>query len=129
MNYDEYRDFQKKFRTLHRDDMYHVIRENNDTGMFDSMVDIFLMAFAIGFHKKERQSIKGSGAINHVNASALTPEKEDLIILLMLDRHPEIKDCNQMWDAVEEYAEGGIHSLYESLRLSGWVLNIESICN
>lgn len=122
----EYEDFQKKFRTAHRDDMYHVIRENDRTGMFQGMVDIFLVAFAIGFHYRRREPVKGSGIINHVNASAIDADNQDLIITLMLDRHKEVTK-DQLWPMVEEYAEGGIPVLYESLRLSEWILDLETI--
>lgn len=126
MKYAEYEDFQKKFRTLHRDDMYHVIRENDRTGLFSGMIDIFLMAFAIGFHNDKREQVKGSGAINHANSSAINADDQDLIIALMLDRHDQISK-DELWSMVEEYAEGGIHILYESLKLSEWVLDVETI--
>ena len=126
LNYREYEDFQKKFRTLHRDDMYHVIRENDRTGMFSGMINIFLMAFAIGFHNNVRVPVRGTGAINHANASAISQENQDLIIVLMLDRHGDISR-DDLWSAVEEYAEGGIQTLFDSLKLSEWVLDIETI--
>ena len=126
MNYGDYEDFQKKFRTMHRDDMYHVIRENDRTGMFSGMVDIFLMAFGIGFHNDVREPVRGSGAINHVNASAISADNQDLIIVLMIDRYGQIEK-DLLWSMVEEYAEGGIEMLYNSLQLSEWVLDVETI--
>ena len=126
MNPHEYEDSRKKFRTLHRDDMYHVIRDNDRTGMFQGMVDIFLVAFAIGFRYGRREQVRGSGAINHVNSSAIDQDNQDLIIVLMLDRHEGL-DSEQLWSFVEEYAEGGISILYESLRLSEWVLDLDTI--
>lgn len=126
MNLYEYEDYQKKFRTLHRDDMYHIIRDNDGTGMFQGMVDIFLVAFAIGFRYGKREQVRGSGAINHVNSSAIDTDNQDLIIILMLDRHEGL-EREQLWQMVEEYAEGGISILYESLRLSEWVLDLDTI--
>ncbi len=126
MNYKDFEDFQKKFRTNHRDDMYHVIRENDSTGMFSSVVNTFLMAFAMGFHLNRRGPI-GSGAINHVNSSNTTVDQQDVIILLMLRRHPEITSKDELWSMVEEYAEGGIIALYDSLSISEWVLDVQSI--
>lgn len=126
MNFKDFEDFQKKFRTNHRDDMYHVIREKDQTGMFSSVVNTFLMAFAMGFHLKRREPLR-SGAINHVNASNTTVDQQDVIILLMLNRHPEITTSDELWSMVEEYAEGGIIALYDSLSISEWVLDVQSI--
>lgn len=41
MNYEKFQDFSKKFRTLQRDTMYHEIRDNDRTGIFNQMVSIF----------------------------------------------------------------------------------------
>ena len=106
--------------------MYHIIRDNDGTGMFQGMVDIFLVAFAIGFRYGKREQVRGSGAINHVNSSAIDTDNQDLIIILMLDRHEGL-EREQLWQMVEEYAEGGISILYESLRLSEWVLDLDTI--
>ena len=111
MNYGDYEDFQKKFRTMHRDDMYHVIRENDRTGMFSGMVDIFLMAFGIGFHNDVREPVRGSGAINHVNASAISADNQDLIIVLMIDRYGQIeKDLLSVSSSRVGYVPG-IHTV------------------
>lgn len=127
MSIKDFEDFQKKFRTMHRDDMYHVIRANDRTGMFSAVVNTFLISFAIGFHKGLRTHVGGPGAINHVNSSAMTPEQEDVIITLILDRHPDVEDKATLWSLVEEYAEGGIAVLFESLTISEWVLDIQQI--
>lgn len=127
MNYKEYENIKKKFVTKHRDDMYHVIRDNDDSGIFSEMTDIFLISFSIGFHRKIRKTAKGSGSINHVNCSSIPIEIQDLIILLVLDRHKEIECSDDLWMMVEEYAEAGIEVLYESLRLSEWVLDIRTL--
>ena len=84
------------------------------------------MAFAIGFHLGKRESI-GSGAINHTNISSIEASHQDLIIILMLDRHPDIPDAQALWSMVEEYAEYGIVVLYESLRRSDWVLDVDDV--
>lgn len=130
MNYEKFQDFSKKFRTLQRDTMYHEIRDNDRTGIFNQMVSIFLMAFAIGFNKQIRKTTSGSGSINHVNASAIDPDTQNMIIMLMLDRHPEIDSPDKrdmLWSFVEEYAEGGIGILHDSLVLSEWVLDSEAV--
>ena len=130
MNPEEYRDPKKKFKTLRRDSMYHPIRDNDNTGMFNQMSSIFMMAFAIGFHRNLRKGVEGAGSINHVNASAIDIDTQDMVILMILDRHPEITTSEQkdeIWDLVEQYAEGGIGVLYESLRLTEWVLDVESV--
>ena len=126
MNYKDYEYPGKKFRTCHRDDMYHVIRENDPTDLFSAVIDMFQMAFAIGFHLGKREPI-GAGAINHTNISSMEVSHQDLIIILMLDRHPEIPDAQALWSMVEEYAEYGIVVLYESLRRSDWVLDVDDV--
>lgn len=130
MKLEEYRDPKKKFRTLRRDSMYFPIRDNDNTGIFGQMSSIFMMSFAIGFHRGLRKSVEGSGSINHVNISSIDIDTQDMIIMMILDRHPEISSPNQkddVWTLVEQYAEGGIEVLYESLRLSEWVLDVESL--
>ncbi len=134
----------KKFRSNYRDTKYHVILEKDRTGLFDSMTSIFLASFAIGFHNNLRKSV--SGGTNHVNLSSIGSEHHDLMILLVHDRHPEIDAypikvdvdsddsgssektrAMELWSIVEEYAEGGIEELYESLFLSEWVLDVDSL--
>lgn len=127
MNYKDYEYPGKKFRTCHRDDMYHVIKDNDPTDLFSSIIDMFQIAFAIGFHLGKREPVGGSNAINHTNISAMKISHQDLIILLMLDRHPEIADAQTLWNMVEEYAEYGIGVLFESLRRSDWVLDVGDV--
>lgn len=129
MSLEDYRD-NKKFRTLCRDSRYHPIRENDNTGIFRSMTSIFLMSFAIGFHRNLRNSVEGSGSVNHVNLGSIDLETQDMIILMILDRHPEITSPAQkgkVWSLVEQYAEGGVEVLYDSLRLSEWVLDTDDL--
>lgn len=118
---------EKKFRTVHRDDMYHEIRAHDRTGLFSEMVDLFLMSFAIGFHRGVCKTVSGPDAINHVNNSAVSSTNQDLIILLMLDRHPELQSREDLWKLVEAYAEGGIEILYDSLYRNEWILDIDDI--
>lgn len=130
MRPEDYRDPKKKFKTLRRDSMYHPIRDNDNTGIFSQMSSIFLMAFAIGFHKGLRKGVEGVGSINHANVSAIDLDTQDMIILMILDRHQEITSTeqkDQVWSLVEQYAEGGIEVLYESLRLSEWVLDTDAV--
>ena len=130
MNLEEYRDSKKKFKTLRRDTMYHPIRDNDNTGIFNQMSSIFMMAFAIGFHRGLLKGVEGTGSINHVNISAIDLDTQDMLIMMILDRHPEItspEQKDQVWSLVEQYAEGGIEVLYESLRLSEWVLDTDSV--
>ena len=130
MDFEPYRDFKKKFRTLERDSMYQVIEDNDKTGVFKGKFSIFLAAFAIGFHRGITKSVSGKGSINHTNASSFDNDSMDLIIMLMLDRHPEIdspEKKDQLWDLVEQYAEGGIGILFESLKLSEWVLDTKTL--
>ena len=129
MNYRDYEYPSKKFRTLHRDDMYHVIEENDRIKMFSRVIDTFMMAFAIGFHLNKRKHVTGSDAINHTNMSYISVDNQDLIILLMLDRHPEIETASELWSMVEDYAEFGIEVLFESLRRSDWVLDMDDVFN
>lgn len=126
MNFEDYRTVKKKFRTNHRDDMYHALAENDVTGMFKGMTNTFLVSFAIGFHQDMVKKLE-PGAINHVNATSIDLADQDTIILLMLERHPDLKDSEELWNKVEEYAEYGITALYESMRLSEWILDIQSI--
>lgn len=130
MSIEDYRDSTKRYRTLHRDDMYHPIRDNDQTGMFKQINSIFLMSFAIGFHRRMLESVKGGNSDNHVNNLSIDSEIQDVIILMILDRHTEItspEQKDQLWSLVEQYAEGGIKVLYESLRLSEWVLDVDSV--
>lgn len=130
MNLEEYRIPDRKFKTLCRDSMYHPIRDNDNTGIFGQVSSIFLMAFAIGYHRNLRKGATGSGSINHANMTSIGIDTQDLLILMILERHPEITSPEQkgeVWDLVEQYAEGGIGILYESLRLSEWVLDPDSI--
>ena len=128
MNYKEFESSSFKFKTCHRDDMYHVIRDNDDTRMFRHVVDIFLIAFSIGFRKGSRKTI-GSGSINHVNAVNIKTDKQDLIILLMLNRHKDLEDADALWGAVGEYAEYGIEVLCESLKRCDWILDVDDLMN
>ena len=116
----------KKFKTCHRDDMYHVIWENDPAKLFSSMVNIFLMSFAVGFHLEKRAAL-GPGSINHVNMVNIGSDHQDLIIVLMLDRHPDLSNAQDLWAMVEEYAEYGIQVLFESLKRSDWVLDIDDV--
>lgn len=129
MSIEDYRDSTKRYRTLHRDDMYYPIRDNDQTGMFKQINTIFLMSFAIGFHRGLLESVKGSSD-NHVNNMSIDSEIQDVIILMVLDRHTEItspEQKDQLWSLVEQYAEGGVKVLHESLRLSEWVLDVNSV--
>ena len=72
-------------------------------------------------------SVSGPDAINHVNNSAVSSTNQDLIILLMLDRHPELQSREDLWKLVEAYAEGGIEILYDSLYRNEWILDIDDI--
>ena len=126
MNFEDFRSVKKKFRTNHRDDMYHILAENDVTGMFKGMPGTFMVSFAIGFHQDMAQKLE-PGAINHVNATSIDFADQDIIILLMLERYPDLKDPAELWDKVEEYAEYGITALYNSMRLSEWVLDVQSI--
>ncbi len=130
MNLEDYHIPERKFYTRCRDTMYHQIRENDNTGIFGQVSSVFLMAFAIGYHRDVRKGAKGKGSINHVNMTSIDIDIQDLLILMILERHAEITSPEQkseVWDLIEQYAEGGIGILYESLRLSEWVLDPASI--
>lgn len=59
--------------------------------------------------------------------SAVQDSHQNLIIILMLDRHPDLKDGAELWNMVEEYAEYGIEILYASLRRSDWILDVDDV--
>ena len=115
----------KKFRTCHRD-AYHEIRDNDETGLFASIIGIFLTSFSIGYHLNRRVPL-GPSAINHTNMPYINEDTQELIILLMIDRHHEIQSADELWKMVEEYSEYGISVLLDSLKNNDWMLDVDAI--
>ena len=124
----DYDDPSFKFMTRQRD-KYQELREADSTGLFSSIVNTFAASFAIGFHLQNTKSVRdGSGkAVNHANLVNLKPEIREIIAILVCDRHPEIKDSNELWHKVEEYAEFGIQTLYSRMKENGWDIIIGEI--
>ena len=117
-----------KFMTKQRD-KYQELRDVDTTGLFSSIVDTFAASFAIGFHLQGTKSVRdGNGkAINHANLVNIKAETREVIAILVCDRHPDIKNSNELWHKVEEYAEYGIGILYSMLKENGWEIDIDTI--
>ena len=125
MNIDEFKSPGKKFRTCYRD-VYHDIRDHDSLGLFTSIIDTFLASFAIGFHTNSRTPL-GSNSINHTNMPYIDNDTQDLIILLMAERHPDLESADDLWNMVEEYAESGIVPLHDSIARTEWLLDISDL--
>lgn len=54
-------------------------------------------------------------------------DTQDLIILLMTERHPDLGSADDLWNMVEEYAESGIVTLHDSLARTEWLLDISDL--
>lgn len=97
MDIDQYIDRNKNFNTNVRETMYHEIRREDKTGIFKQVNTTFLMAFAIGYHNNIREDARGPNSINHVKSSYISENTQRTIIIMMLERHPELevdgKDC------------------------------------
>lgn len=120
-----------KFRSAHRDSMYHYIRENDNYNLFSKdgagMTGLFNTAFSIGYHFDEQRPIDNKNAINHVNLVSIDRDTKELMTLLILKRKPEIEEAKDLWSEVEKYAEYGIQVLYNAFKNNGNKLIIDSI--
>ena len=102
-----------KFKTSERESMYQHLRENDETGLFTNLGDIFYTAFSIGYHFDDKKELK-KGAINHVNLVSIPQEIRELMVILVLKRNPKITNPKELWKDVELYAEYGINVLFNS---------------
>ncbi len=115
-----------KFRSAFRDSMYAVIKEKDESGLFNGPSDIFYVSFAIGYHFNKQIEI-ASKSINHVNLVSLDRGIKELMVQLILKRNPKIEDSKKLWSEVEKYAEYGIQILYNSWKEKNDFLDINSI--
>jgi hypothetical protein len=102
-----------KFKTAYREEMYHYLRDNDDTGLFHNIQDIFCIAFAIGYHFDKQKEIEKS-SINHVNLVSIPSEAKEMMVNLILARKPDIENPKELWKEAEKYAEYGIVVLFNS---------------
>jgi len=111
MNIEKYVDVGNvKFRSGHRDSMYFVLRDKDDSKLFSSIPSIFYTAFAIGYHFDRFSDIPPK-AINHINLVSMDREIKELMVILMLKRFQDM-DPKDLWKKVEMYAEYGIEVLF-----------------
>jgi hypothetical protein len=117
-------DVKYKFKTQYRD-IYHMIQEKEKSGIFVSMVDLFLVAFSIGYRLDRFE--KPVKATNHVNLVNVPSDARELIIHLITERYPVLSTADEVWSKAEEYAEAGIGILFDSLESTGYILDIDDI--
>jgi hypothetical protein len=104
-----------KFKSAFRDSMYEVIEKKDETGLLKGKSKIFYTAFAIGYHFNKTEPI-AKKSINHVNLVSFDRDIKELMVVLILKRHPKIKDSKELWSLVEQYAEYGIQVLFNTLK-------------
>jgi hypothetical protein len=121
-------DSKYKFKSSYRDDKYHKLSEMEKSGIFKSITDTFLCAFAIGYHFDQTSVVKGGNStVNHVNLVSIPGDVRELLLRLIRNRYPQLDTPDDIWSKVEEYAEMGIQLLYDSVSANNWMLLIDDI--
>jgi hypothetical protein len=125
-----------KFRSNFRDSMYHVLREKDKTkligedededGLLSNITNLFCNAFAIGYHFNKAVDI-APNSTNHVNLVSIDRDIKELMVHLILKRHPDMTDPKELWKEVNRYSEYGIQVLFNSWNEKNRILDLSDI--
>jgi len=115
-----------KFRSAYRESMYFKMRDDDQSGLFSSISEMFYTAFAIGYHFDKQEEI-AKKSINHVNLVSLDRDIKELMVRLILKRKGDIDTPKDLWKEVEKYAEYGIQVLFNTWKDNNNSVVVESI--
>jgi len=110
-----------KFRSCYRDSIYNLIKDKDNTRLFNSISEMFYVAFSIGYHFNKNEKL-GAKPINHVNLVSLDRDIKELMVHLILKRNPNITDPKELWKEVETYAEFGIQVLHDAWKNNNYLV-------
>ena len=106
--------------------MYFKMRDDDQSGLFTSISEMFYTAFAIGYHFDKQEEI-AKKSINHVNLVSLDRDIKELMVRLILKKKGDIYDPKNLWKEVEKYAEYGIQVLFNTWKDNNNSVVVESI--